>query len=585
MNRNMSDNTKFQIKNIKKPKSHSSILSIGILNMDFELIIMEEDIKKYSLNIESLNDITQLKFLKETKNLWKRIQIKTKVSTINTLLYINRTRKTKIPIEFIAYKAPHYSEKDKFISELINKVAEYNGIYINYSDILPSSMIELSITLRSGNLHKKFLIGTEGAFSPSDTLNEKNDLLSPVIQNDHSPLSHIILQKSKYAYFFIDYHDLMTLRIIKGEDFVDFIFWLKKLCETNIIISFPNISHLFNSKESIVQLFHLWYLTDTFIQTLSDANANFNSFNTFNGNKSNLEEKDIDDFWQNKIAMNGFKMIKNCPLYSKINIIINEFSFVSFTEVSPKNEVNSFKYDLKPYPKQSYQNIALIENYKNKLNDEKPYFLSMFIGGLLGRICKSNDKVKSVKVLYPAYLAGIIITKRIIESVMINNALPVSNSFYIVKLNKAKIKEYIDQLNKEQREKKFVLDCLNETHSQMKYYVPLIDENISSFLTYNKRKELKTKGFINDKNYLMYDPIYRSVFGSSFLYEKSQDVSSKVIQNELKAKENNSNNPLRSSSVTDLKLPSIQKRSFIRTINLINSHLFNRNIPTSPNNK
>lgn len=65
----------------------------------------------------------------------------------------------------------------------------------------------------------------------------------------------------------------------------------------------------------------------------------------------------------------------------------------------------------------------------------------------------------------------------------------------------------------------------------MKVYVSLYDYHLKSFFSNQKvRKDLKEKGFINSKGFIMYDPVYRSVMGA-----KAQNKK-KITDNEMKSK-------------------------------------------------
>jgi hypothetical protein len=60
---------------------------------------------------------------------------------------------------------------------------------------------------------------------------------------------------------------------------------------------------------------------------------------------------------------------------------------------------------------------------------------------------------------------------------------------------------------------------------KLKLYNPLLDKFVYSYLNKNRNKDfLKTKGFINNKGKLLYDPVYRE----SLIVNKNE----KIIKNE-----------------------------------------------------
>ena len=78
------------------------------------------------------------------------------------------------------------------------------------------------------------------------------------------------------------------------------------------------------------------------------------------------------------------------------------------------------------------------------------------------------------------------------------------------KISEKNLAERIKELNLINQEGDFVLDCTNKEKSELKEYIPLYDYHlVYYFRSYVNQKELKKKGFINDKGYIMYDPVHR----------------------------------------------------------------------------
>ena len=79
------------------------------------------------------------------------------------------------------------------------------------------------------------------------------------------------------------------------------------------------------------------------------------------------------------------------------------------------------------------------------------------------------------------------------------------------------------------KENGFVLDCTNKQKSTMKDYVSLYDYHLRSFFSSETiRKDLKSKGFIDSKGFIMYDQEHRNVMRGKILKKKKK----KVISNE-----------------------------------------------------
>ena len=79
------------------------------------------------------------------------------------------------------------------------------------------------------------------------------------------------------------------------------------------------------------------------------------------------------------------------------------------------------------------------------------------------------------------------------------------------------------------KENGFVLDCTNKQKSTMKDYVSLYDYHLRSFFSSETiRKDLKSKGFIDSKGFIMYDQEHRNAMRGKILKKKKK----KVISNE-----------------------------------------------------
>jgi hypothetical protein len=139
--------------------------------------------------------------------------------------------------------------------------------------------------------------------------------------------------------------------------------------------------------------------------------------------------------------------------------------------------------------------------------------------------------------------------------------LPLNPKYYIVRLNKKEINEYLKQEAIAKKEGNFVLDCTNVNKSKMKYYVPLFDYNLHEyFATKSVQKDLLNKGFINSKGFVNYDPLYR-VGMKDAIRKKKRSTSlnkekEKILKQIKKNEENNKERILRSVSPTNKKLPT-----------------------------
>ena len=102
------------------------------------------------------------------------------------------------------------------------------------------------------------------------------------------------------------------------------------------------------------------------------------------------------------------------------------------------------------------------------------------------------------------------------------------------KLSEKNLAEKIKELNLESQEGDFVLDCTNKAKSELKEYVPLYDYHLVYYFRSDvNQKELKKKGFINEKGFIMYDPVHRKRMRSDLMSKKlnEEETQKKVESN------------------------------------------------------
>ena len=276
-----------------------------------------------------------------------------------------------------------------------------------------------------------------------------------------------------------------------------------------------------------------------------------------------LTEKDIFDYFRFDIACNGGLSILN----SKLGIFIDaNFTKVTFIEVPMNSRALIFSYDIKPHPKLYPSTLHKVEKYWAMLKGDRDYFKSYFWAGILSIICLSRRNNFGLDTLYPAYLKGHEILKRILHLKTNGFEFPDNPKFYIVKLNNNEIDSFLTKQHNGKKEKKFVLDCTNLEKSHLKYYVPLFDDNLHEFFDNDvTKKELERKGFINSKGFVNYDPCYKEGMGipsKNNLKNVSWSNPHYVVKKQVEINVKNMRNRILKGPViaTKVKLPAIKCR-------------------------
>lgn len=244
----------------------------------------------------------------------------------------------------------------------------------------------------------------------------------------------------------------------------------------------------------------------------SKSHSNYRTNKKKEKENQGVNEKNFLNYFKKIIACNGALSILN----TKIGFFLdNNFNKITIIEVPMNLGAKTFAYDIKPYPKLTHTNVDLIHKYKTILNGPFRDFLrAVFFGGILHKLLIMKKNPMGIEVIYPAYLTGYEILRRILSLKIKNIPFPEEEQFYIVKLDNKIITEYVKNQYLNKIEKKFVLDCTNLQKSKLKVYVPLFDCNLHEFFGSKIIQEnLVNKGFINSKGFVNYDPEYRKGMG------------------------------------------------------------------------
>ena len=190
-------------------------------------------------------------------------------------------------------------------------------------------------------------------------------------------------------------------------------------------------------------------------------------------------------------------------------------------------------------------------------------YVSIFITFIISGVTSSG--AVSDEVIIGAFLNALEIVKRKLECE--KNKINLSEKELMkFKLSEKTLAERIKELNLKSQEGDFVLDCTNKEKSELKEYIPLYDYHLVYYFRSNvNQKELMKKGFINDKGFIMYDPVHRKRMRSDLINKKlnEEETQKKVESNimnidigsRMKDKEIDSSKVNKDNNTTIKKLP------------------------------
>ena len=169
----------------QKPKELPGCLSFGKLDLIYKIEFTEKDLEKTEeeiqkdengskyRNIEDINTLTDLQFIKDKKNIWDKIILKPNNSTLEQLLTANRISKKKMVVEYITYGNPKFEGDEEYFLEIYNYINEKNNFDINETPLKEDGSYSLTFELQFKDQTHTFKIGTGGDDKEEENKDEK----------------------------------------------------------------------------------------------------------------------------------------------------------------------------------------------------------------------------------------------------------------------------------------------------------------------------------------------------------------------------------------------------------------------------
>ena len=261
-------------------------------------------------------------------------------------------------------------------------------------------------------------------------------------------------------------------------------------------------------------------------------NKHYQAFTTDNKiNWKNITKANIFDYFIKGIA----PATRDEVIGMKTGLFIEQLNKLIIIYTTKKAAYRQ-EFDSQPYPKINHNNMSLIKEYKDILSEKKNDYYSILLSSIIIHCAVCAPNCQSTEVIYPGFLISLEVIKKKLECEK-NHFIPDEN-IYKVKLDEKILEKNLEIFASGGKENGFVLDCINRQKSQMKDYVSLYDYHLKTYFTSEAiRKELKNKGFINSKGFIMYDPIHRDI-----MIEKNKKKKKKITEEEMKNKVMNSIN-------------------------------------------
>jgi hypothetical protein len=290
-------------------------------------------------------------------------------------------------------------------------------------------------------------------------------------------------------------------------------------------------------------------------------------------NKIDWEELFIKEF---KIKKRGIPLT---TYPTKTLIILDELNKVLIYEKNYDNKIifkteNNFIL----YPQINHTNQNIIELYRNCVYDNYPELRGIYFSGFLSKIMQGPVKLDGFisRDYTGSYMISFEIAKKFMKILFDKKEYPTNKDFYLIKLDKVLANSKLSEDLHRRRESRFVLDCVNEKKSFLKFYQPLNDISLKEF--FNGRatsSAMKSIGFHKNNKGNIKEPLYTK--------EPSIKIGGKFfINNDQNNSNNNNNNNIVKNNMMKFNLMNNSSKSrinssnnFINNININNINSFN----------
>ena len=522
------------------------LCSLGILDININLILTESQAEKYDFNIDDYNTVSDLKNLfyplttdyNTEIDYFKHVFLSSDNNLINTLLYINRAYKPKTFIEFIMPNKLDFGSNTKFVHNLLIDVCNMNYLFIVENKIIDvNSNIKFNINIIDEETKENIETKTFDLFEMNDLeikINNNENDNENLNENNDSVLFNLDYNFDKVDFFLVDlfsYKELLyknkydiekfLYKVIGDNKQIKIILIINKNCFTGY-----DFTSLIEKYREIIELSDIIFCDrkeiNYFLRTYS--NLKNCSIDINNGNSS-ITSKDNSinnnnylpginkDLLNKKIPYN---LINNANENSNLDLIM--FDNEKHRKNIPRISIlfDSYFSSITLYEQiGTHMEIDTKETFHFKLKQEKvdlflksgKIYYYIFIGGFLSRLIHN----KSFRV---CFYAGYLLLEKIFKNtIKKKNIFKIDDYNVLVPNEKKGLKDKLIKLNEKIledqkcKEKGFVLDCTNLNECKIKIYNPLLDTNCASYLLKkNIFEHLKNKGFINKNGIVLKDP-------------------------------------------------------------------------------
>lgn len=474
----MSKHTK---KNKEKLKDFVKIIGLGPLQLELVLLLTKQQSEQFKIKLSEINSIEDCKsFLQNEKTILDLIGIKSSNVAINSLLYLNKVTKRKSFVEYLLLSQPVY--EFPFMSSIVQHVTEQNYFFLLENNFFPfPTRISFSIKV----------LGEKDV--PIET---KSFDLCPNIK---TPLPEFLTETNLHDrfncdlgtadYFLIDLNDIIKLNCAVSS--MTIVHFFKSLIESNknlrIITIMPDTLDISNQ-----MIEEFMFITDIFVMERKGTLAMIEQIDNVKEEYKSHHKKNDELYF--------IKEIRNRINRSKTGIIIDNLKTVTIIHQLPGTKIVSYhsSFELDFFP--SNISEGLYNDYMKLTNVNYKELKSIFLGGFISELIYDRSFICCIRM-------GEEILKRAIEIFRFGMEFPLDEDFYEISKQMEEKEKDKSKDKLPNKEKNFILDCINIQTSKLKEYNSFYDKNLAKhFSSKNVRNHLRKVGFINGDSNILLDP-------------------------------------------------------------------------------
>ena len=489
------------------------------------------------------------------------------------LLIGNKVFKDKCYIDYICYSKPKFRGEEKFFNKIFKEVTEKNYLLINENSLVKNGAYSLNIILKYKNEKKTIKKGRTIKKSNQKNQNQNKKLKEkvnkaikqekfPKLSRQNSVLNNFVPLNEKYDIIYVNYNDIKNipgnfelndllefLEFFKNKGSIIFTNFIKpqevtpkkgkqqKNDKLKIRINDTKKNEELAMDKDMENLNRLYDLTQLYFFEINDAkkafNIHYNHFTKENiNNRKEIIGKKIFDYFIKGISPATKEILNEI----KTGFFLEQFNNCTVV-LTYEKKADIQNFDSKIIPKKYYNNIKYIDDYKKLLTENINDYYSILISLIVHSYAYSSPNFQTIPGLYPTFVIGLEIIKKRFE--LQRNKIKLTEEIYNINSKENELLKMKEEISLKGKEKGFSSNSIIENKSNIQIYHPLYDYNlINLFKTKKFIENLNENGFIDEKYYIMHDPLYRDLMGSITELERKKVSKEKIKQNIIKTIKN-----------------------------------------------